>query len=308
MQRPSVEERKTIASRVAQRAIVAGCGEVATTTTMGYVSIRYGTNEAEVDLEGAHVASLSLGGREVVKPSSDGAQTHGGIAVLMPYAGRIRDGRYTFEGKVFEFPVESDGHSIHGFAKDARWEVIGEKPGSVTLRTRLKSDGYPGILDARMTYTVRPGSFSTDCAVTNVGKRNCPFVAGFHPYFLARTWRIVTTGRVYRYALGDTYFPTGERARFSFSGVSPEASLDDEFRVGGAVTFQDEEEKGRSLVMTRRRMPYLVVYNGEYADGRSVAVEPYTGLDDAFNNGIGLTVVKPGGSFSCGYKVRLAGP
>jgi aldose 1-epimerase len=270
---------------------------------MSRASIRSGSSEAKVSLDGAHVAHLSLDGEEVVKPSNDGGQAHGGIAVLVPYAGRIRDGRYTFEGTSFRLPVSRDGHAIHGFAKDALWKLVREKTGSITLGSRLSSAGYPGVLDARITYSVRPGSFSTECAVTNVGSRSCPFVAGFHPYFLAQSWRIVTTGRTYRYTLADEYFPTGERRPFSFAEVGPGTSLDDCFRVAGAIRLEAE---GRTLVITRRRMPYLVVYNGKYAEGTSVAIEPYTGLDDAYNNGIGLVVLKPGESFSCGYKVSLS--
>ena len=99
----------------------------------------------------------------------------------MPYAGRIRNGRYTFEGKSFEFPVEEDGHTIHGSAIAARWSLLAERAGSVTLGSRLKSTGYPGVWIRRITYTIRPDSFSTECAVANVGRRSCPFVAGFHP-------------------------------------------------------------------------------------------------------------------------------
>ena len=270
---------------------------------MSHTSIRCGSSEAKISLEGAYVARLSLDGEEVVKPSNDGSQTHGGIAVLIPYAGRIRNGRYTFEGRSFRLPVKADGHAIHGFAKDSLWKLAREKTGSVTLGSRLRSAEYPGVLDARIRYSVRPESFSTECSVTNVGSRSCPFVAGFHPYFLARSWRVLTTGRTYRYTLADTYFPTGERRPFSFAEAGPGTSLDDCFRVAGAVRLEAE---GRTLVITRRRMPYIIVYNGKHAEGMSVAIEPYSGLEDAYNNGIGLVVLRPGESFSCGYKVSLS--
>ncbi|MDA4123708.1 MAG: aldose 1-epimerase [Thaumarchaeota archaeon] len=269
---------------------------------MSDVSIRSGSSEAKVSLDGAHVARLFLDGDEVIKPGDSEGQAHGGIAVLVPYAGRIRGGRYTFEGRRFTLPVAQDGHAIHGFAKDARWKLVGEKTGSVTLGSRLRSSEYPSVLDAQITYSVRSESFSTACFVTNVGPRSCPFEAGFHPYFLARNWRIVTTGRTYRYRLVDTYFPTGERTPFSFEDVGPGTSLDDSFRVSGPIRLETE---GHTLVMTRRRMPYLIVYNGKSAEGKSVAVEPYSGLEDAYNSGIGLVILKPGESFSCGYGISL---
>jgi aldose 1-epimerase len=270
---------------------------------MSNTSIRSGSSDAKVSLDGAHVARLSLDGEQVLKPSNDGRQTHGGIAVLIPYAGRVRDGHYNFEGRSFRLPVNPDGHAIHGFAKDVPWKLVREKTGSVTLGSRLRGAGYPGLLDARIRYSVQPESFSTECSVTNVGQRSCPFVAGFHPYFLARSWKIVTIGRTYRYTLADRYFPTGERRPFSFAEVGPDTSLDDCFRVAGTIRLEAEEH---TLVITRRRMPYLIVYNGKHAEGISVAIEPYTGLEDAYNNGIGLVVLKPGESFSCGYRVSMS--
>src|ERR1700733_7858905 len=110
---------------------------------MSHASIRCGSSEAKISPDGGYVARLSLDGEEVIKPSNDGSQTHGGIAVLIPYAGRIRSGRYTFEGRSYRLPVKADGHAIHGFAKDARWKLTTEKTGSVTLGSRLRSAEYP---------------------------------------------------------------------------------------------------------------------------------------------------------------------
>jgi aldose 1-epimerase len=267
------------------------------------VSISRGSSSAVVETAGGHVAEVTLGGEPVVKPSTDGSQTHGGIAVLLPYAGRVRRGEYTFEGRNYKLPVGAGGNAIHGFAKDARWKVARRRADSVLLTSRLEGQGFPGIIEAAITYSIARSSFSTSCAVKNIGKTDSPMVVGFHPYFLGDDWRISTERTVQRYLLRDSYFPTGERVRFSFEGVGPRSKLDDCFKASGVVRFHSGR---RELVIRRRRMPYLVVYDGEYAEGRSVAIEPYTGLPDAYNNGIGLVALKPGRTFRCGYDVRLA--
>ena len=265
---------------------------------MNSVTISSGASEATIDTTGAHVTEVILGGENVTKPTKDGSPTHGGIGVLIPYAGRVRRGRYRFEGEDFQLPVGRDGHAIHGFAKDARWKVLEREHDSAALGCRLKGEGYPSIIDAAVTYSIGRNSFRTRCTVRNVGDRNCPLVVGFHPYFLGKEWAISTRGAAYRYRLRDGYFPTGERQPYSFEGAGPRTRLDDCFRVGGAVSFRSGD---RELVIGRRRMPYLVVYDGKYAEGRSAAIEPYTGLPDAFNSGIGLTVLRRGHAFSCEY-------
>lgn len=269
---------------------------------MTLVSISCGLSTAAVDTQGAHVAGVSLNGEQVIKPSGDGAQTHGGAAVLMPYAGRVNLGKYDFEGRHFQLPVGREGHAIHGFAKDIGWDVSEEDEHSVALEARLSGEGYPSELQARIVYSVRDRGFSTECSVTNKGAHDCPLVVGFHPYLLAKNWKISTTGSAYRYLLRDTYFPTGERMPYSFGDAGPVTPLDDCFQVGGVVRLWTGS---RTLEIRRRAMPYLVVYDGKYAEGRSVAIEPYSGLPDAYNSGIGLRVLKPGQRFGCGYDVSL---
>jgi aldose 1-epimerase len=266
------------------------------------VSISKGSTGAVVSTRGAHVVSVSLNGERAIKPSGDGAQTHGGAAVLIPYAGRVNLGKYEFEGMRYRLQVGREGHAIHGFAKDAGWDVAEEGGRVVALESRLSGEGYPSELRIRIVYSVWNGGFSTKCSVTNEGVGDCPLVVGFHPYFVARGWKISAAGRVYRYLLRDTYFPTGRRVRYSFGGAGPDTPLDDCFMVGGTVRLWTGS---RTLEIRRRAMPYLMVYNGKYAEGKSVAIEPYTGLPDAYNNGIGLRVLKPRQRFGCGYDAVL---
>jgi aldose 1-epimerase len=266
---------------------------------------------AEVSLEGAHVGRVILDGEDVVKQSSDGVPTHGGIAVLIPYAGRVRQGKYSFEGTEYSLPLGREGHAIHGFAKDKRWEVVEEeekkKTAAVKLRARIEGQGFPATLAAEIEYTIGRTSFSTRCVVENTSRHyDCPLMVGFHPYFLARDWTLKATGRAYRYTLADQYFPTGEKEECDLRALGPATSLDDVFKVSGAVTLSDSS---RRLTITRKNMPYVVLFNGKkYAEGRSLAIEPYTGLPDAYNNGIGLVTVKAGGRFACGYEFSLSRP
>ena len=106
---------------------------------------------------------------------------------------------------------------------------------------------------------------------------------------------------MFRYELQDQYFPNGERVRYYTSKAGPGTALDDCFAASGTLELLTERYK---LRMVRHRMPYLVLYNGKYAEGESVAIEPYTGLPDAYNNGIGLHALGPGLSFECGYKLK----
>ena len=54
-------------------------------------------------------------------PTSPGRN---GTPILFPFPNRIRDGKYTFEGKSYEIPVGTKVHAIHGFAIAANWDVV----------------------------------------------------------------------------------------------------------------------------------------------------------------------------------------
>lgn len=266
------------------------------------LSIAYGSTIARISPLGAHVTHLSIGGIPIVKPSSDGIQTHGGVAVLLPYAGRVKNGTYSFEGRDFKLPTGKDGHAIHGFAKDSPWDASDRRVSSVSMEAVLRGSGYPGPLRVRIEYSVGESTFSTSCTVKNVGDGDVPVVVGFHPYFIAYSWSIQSSSEVYRYQLADGYFPTGKKTTCSLEGAN-RSEWDDCFSTAGHIKLL---AGGRELLIRRKNMRYFVLYNGKYAGRNSVAIEPYSGLPDAYNNGIGLRVLSPGRSFQCGYGLRLS--
>ena len=56
------------------------------------------------DSIGAYIKSLSLSGVDILMETPDGEQTHGGAALLIPYANRVRNASYTWNGKEYHLP------------------------------------------------------------------------------------------------------------------------------------------------------------------------------------------------------------
>lgn len=78
------------------------------------------------------------------------------------YANRIEGGKFTLDGKSYQLPLNDKANSLHGggkgFDKQA-WKVVSLKSGpTATLVLSLTSpdgdSGYPGQLDATVTYTL----------------------------------------------------------------------------------------------------------------------------------------------------------
>src|SRR5262245_41292924 len=55
--------------------------------------------------------------------------TRGGHPILFPFPNRIRNGRFTFEGREFRLPLNDStkAHAIHGFTPRNPWRVVGSE-------------------------------------------------------------------------------------------------------------------------------------------------------------------------------------
>lgn len=83
-------------------------------------------------------------------------------ATVGRYAGRIRDGRFRLDGTGYRLPVRADqhGHCLHGGEggfRDRYWSVepeISPSQATLSLRSEAGENGFPGAVDARVTYTL----------------------------------------------------------------------------------------------------------------------------------------------------------
>lgn len=269
------------------------------------ISINSGNSEAEIDSTGAYVRSLFLNGTEILKPSPDGVQTHGGMALLLPFANRVRDATYQWEGTVYNLPRNNGQNSIHGLTKDQLWGISHRGSDTVTMACKLDSEGYPVPLYLKVTYKIEHSRFSIEITANNEGSTGAPFLAGIHPYFNTyNEWQLSGNRHFLELNYKDSYFPDG-----TFSACQPgsigshsKRSYDKTFIAEGPV----ELHSGKNAIrIANSGMPYLVVYNGDYSEGKSVALEPMTGAPDAYNNGIGLITILPGASFTCSASFEL---
>jgi len=130
-----------------------------------------------IDLEhGCRLASLRVHGHELLVTSAPGP-IDWGCYPMAPYAGRVRQGRFTFRGKRYHLPRTLGAHAIHGFAYLRRWEAESDTafatdlgpewpfPGSVRQEIRLAVDE----VRLRLEVHTERGAMPASC--------------GWHPWF-----------------------------------------------------------------------------------------------------------------------------
>lgn len=245
--------------------------------------------------------------------------------VLIPFPGRIRNGRYTFAGAEHQLPCnDKDGpNAIHGFLRTRVWD--GDHDASTArFRTRIAASdhpGYPFDLDVVVGYELLPTGLAGAFVVRNAGDREAPVGVGFHPYLMAPPGADATSlhlpaGQVVEF---DGLLPTGRvlpvPEGLDFRTPRPMGSL----RLNHCFTQLERDRHGFArarvgdlTLWMDRAFSHVVVYTGDALGPnarKAIAVEPMTCATDAFNHPAwGLCVLAPGDAFSGTWGVTPAPP
>ena len=230
------------------------------------------------DAAGGRIVSLQVDGRELlVAAARDASPTSYGCFPMAPWAGRIRDGRLTWEGETHELPINHPPHAIHGTVFDRPWTV--DATDGVSLRMSVDLGPrwpWPGRAVQHLTL----GSTRLDLRL-EVHATAEPFPAwcGWHPWFRRPVELSFSAGEMFVRDEGG--IPTGERV------APPPGPWDDcftEVRAAPVLRWPDGPE-----IAVGTSAAYLVVFT---EPEHAVCVEPQTAPPDAAALGL-ATVVTP---------------
>jgi aldose 1-epimerase len=128
---------------------------------------------------GARFSSLVIGGHEILVTQGAGPIWWGCFPML-PFAGRIRDGRFRFRGRSYDIPRTMPPHAIHGTVLDRTWAVVARDRARVELATDLGPDWpFPGR--ATHSITLAPGGLEATLVLE--AEEPMPASLGWHPWF-----------------------------------------------------------------------------------------------------------------------------
>ena len=162
--------------------------------------LRSGRATATVDpLDGGRLKSLivdqnELLGSEEVQPGNPRGWYYGSFR-MAPYVGRIKNGRFRFDGVQYVIPPNAGPHAGHGLAFDVPWSTI-HSESHTTLRLATDFDArwpFGGRVEQEFVLTE---SELTLTMTTCNDDRPMPASIGFHPWFL----RDIGTGGLATYS------------------------------------------------------------------------------------------------------------
>ncbi len=224
--------------------------------------------------EGGRLGHLVVGGRPLLRTDRSRGPMLWGCYPMAPWAGRVREGRFSFDGRDHRLAINLAPHAIHGTVFDAQWEVLDAGRDYCALQAPL---GWPFGGTAHQHVHLHEEGIT--CVLTVYATERMPAVVGWHPCFHTPATADLEFGRMYRrdeagITVADQVAPKPHPWDDCFT--EPLAPL--------RLHYPD-------LTLTvASDCDHWVVYD-ELAD--TLCVEPQSGPPDAFTIG-GATVVEPG--------------
>ena len=291
----------------------------------------------EVVADGA-MRDLADGYRDAAEVASRAGSR---FAIMVPFAGRIADARYTFDGQPEDLQpgvIGAGRASRHGFVRDVEFDIAAleadEQAARVTLGTGAirPQPGYPHAIDLAVTFTLDAGGLTLEARMRNAGGSVAPCFFGWHPYFrladsMVDGWQlqipaqtlirtdaelIALPGAAAFVALDDAPALDFREPRLLGDSILDQEYTDLDADADGRIrTHLRDPSSGLSLAVWQERgvMHAFTADTVSRDARRAIALEPMECMADAFNRPECAEAIRllPGAerSFRCGVEVRL---
>jgi aldose 1-epimerase len=290
---------------------------------MNKVHISSNEVSAVISTEGAALIGLSVSKLDLIEPNTRDGLYAGKI--LAPWPNRIKDGKYSFNKKDYQLPVNevSKSNSLHGLVANCQWDVIFQDQSKVILQHLLNQpDIYPGKLQLQVTYEIIENGIEITVLSENVGELSAPYGVSIHTYLVAGA--LVKNNELLLQLPSDQFLEVdAERllpiklqpvtgSNFDFISLKKISNLfiDHAFKYSSdyprSILLLNAEGQGAEVIFDEQSK-WIQIHTADrdlQADSRmAVAIEPMTCPPDAFNSGIDLIVLESGKKHE--YKLKI---
>lgn len=267
------------------------------------------------------------------------------FAIMVPFANRIDDARYAFDGQSYDLQPGVQGAeraARHGFVRGVDFDIAAlhadDESARVTFATSVirpgKFAGYPFAIDLAVTFTLDAQGVSLLASMRNVGDRAAPCFFGWHPYFRLgeggiETWELeipattlVRTDADYIPLPGDEAYQSLEQAprELDFRKARPVGNTEINHAYADLVYGADGRARTRLRdpssgigirVWQERGVMLAFTADTVTRDVRqSIALEPMESMSNAFNRPDCADAIRlePGAvrEFRCGVEIDVA--
>jgi len=282
---------------------------------------------AAISTEGAALIGLSVNNFDLIEPNTRDGLYAGKI--LAPWPNRIKDGKYSFNEKDYQLPINevSKNNSLHGLVANSLWEITFQNQSKVILEYLLDQLAiYPGKLQLQVSYEIIEQGVEISVLSENVGEISAPYAVSIHTYLVAG--ELVKNNELFLQIPADQFLEVdAERllpiklqpvtgSNFDFISLKKISNLfiDHAFKYSSdyprSISLLNAEGQGAEVIFDDESK-WIQIHTADrdlQGDSRmAVAIEPMTCPPDAFNSGIDLIVLEPGQKHEYKLKIKRKG-
>lgn len=246
--------------------------------------------------------------------------------VLFPIVGKVKDGKYSVNGKTFELPQ-------HGLARTSKFELLNKSDKEISFELKYSNESlkiYPYKFSLIIKYTLEEKSVTTTYQVTNLDNKKIDFSIGAHPAYMCPLLENET--------LNDYYFEFNERENASlmllnttnalfkheekeFLKNENKIALSKELFQKDALVFDCSKLKSNKIKVKTDKHNKFIEFNfsgfshlGLWAPVKGapfLCIEPWFGhadyedFNDDFSKKQGILSLDPEKIFTCKYTITI---
>jgi aldose 1-epimerase len=239
-----------------------------------------------------------------------------GAPLLFP-VNRISGGKFNFEDREFNFPIneQKTGCHLHGELHALPFTIVNNSNSSVTLKFAISKDKpylcYSEDLEIFVNYKLTKKGIIVKTSFKNNAKVSLPILFGYHTTFNSKfidnaepIVKVSFENEIERNM--QNYLPTGKLLEFdsvsnellsgTFNPLSTPISRHYKCKNNGKIEIFDKTSKLKVVYKNSKNLPFRLIYNGN-ADGY-ICLEPQTSMANSPNSPFdrdfaGFNVIKP---------------
>ena len=253
---------------------------------MALIEISQNSLVATIDSSaGGRVASFEVNNTEMLVNAARNVYNWG-LYPMVPYAGRVRNATFVFDGRSYELPRVTDGHALHGTVMHREWDIQNHDEHSVTMSTDLGPE-WPFAGTCTHHIAALPDRLRFTLSLT--AQETMPIQLGWHPWF--RTPQRAVTNFNAMLKRDEFGITTSERVDV------PDGEVDDCFLEPNEwprVTTDD------ITLEIASDCPFWVRFDAPFGD---VCIEPQSGPPNGINDA--PYILEAGNTFSRWMELRI---
>lgn len=234
-------------------------------------------------------------------------------SILFPFANRIKDGKYHFNGNNFQFPinVKEENNALHGLVFDKTFDLIdtdlNEKSATLVFEYDEKKEslGFPYTYTVQLIYRFTEDNLDLEMIIKNTDTKAFPFTVGWHPYFLSSNLSkssIAFNGDKKMILDKRNITIDSKKVDTSKGTAIKNNQFDDCWSLNSdEIIFTTPEYKLKFNATGNNN--FLQVYTPPKKN--TIAIEQTTGVSDSFNNKIGLNVLNANNTYQIKWSLNV---